>query len=252
VHLPDYYAPRIPRRLGRSAVRHDPRTLKLGKYMTTLAPPPPSVDWTKGVTQFGTMLNDQLGCCTIAGAGHAVQIFSANTVGEVTVTDTDILAYYEKWDGYDPSDPSTDQGGVELDVLKNWQQQEFAGHALIAFADPSVGSQTEVKQAIALFGGAYIGMEVPTSIMNNVPPVWDVAADDGGIAGGHCVFVTGYDADTLTFISWGVLYKMTWAFWARYVDEAHALLSKDFLAANGLDPSGFDLAQLQADLGEIQ
>lgn len=240
-------------RLGRRAVKRDSRTLKLAKYMgPSLAPPPASVDWTKGIADFGTMLNDTLGCCTIAGAAHAVQIFSANTVGEVTITDTDVLAYYEKWDGYVPGDPHSDNGGVELDVLNNWKKQEFVGHVLLAFAEVSVGSPTQVKQAINLFGGVYIGLEVSNYVMSSMPAVWDLVADDGGIDGGHCVFVTGYDAHTLTFISWGQLYKMTWAFWAKYVDEAHALLSKDFLAANGLDPQGFNLAQLQADLGLIR
>lgn len=240
-------------RLGRKAVKHDPRTLRLGKYMTPALPPPPvSVDWTKGITSFGMMLNDTLGCCTIAAGAHAVQIFSANTVGEVTINDTDVLSYYEKWDGYNPSDPNTDQGGIELDVLNAWKRDEFAGHALIAYADPSVSSPTQIKQAINLFGGVYIGLEVSNYIMRNMPAIWDVVDDDLGIDGGHAVFVTGYDAQTLTFISWGQLYKMTWKFWAKYVDEAHALLSKDFLGANGLDPAGFNLAALQADLACIE
>ena len=40
---------------------------------------------------------------------------------------------------------------------------------------------------------------------------------------------------------------MTTAFWMEYCDEAHALLSKDWLDAKG-SPAGFNLAQLQADL----
>jgi hypothetical protein len=239
-------------RLGRKAVKHDSRTLKLAKYMTTALPPPPtSILWNKGVTEFGMMLNDTLGCCTIAGAAHAVQIFSLNAGTEVTLSDAEVLAYYEKWDGYVQGNAATDQGGIELDVLNAWKAQEFAGHALLAWADVSTGSASQIKQAIFLFGGVYIGLEVPNFIMSNIPPLWDVVDDDGGIDGGHCVFVVGYDSVGLTFISWGALYKMTWAFWTKYVDEAHALLSKDFLGANGLDPAGFNLAALQADLACI-
>jgi hypothetical protein len=47
------------------------------------------------------------------------------------------------------------------------------------------------------------------------------------------------------------LKKMTRAFWQAYCDEAHALLSPDWIAAQG-SPSGFDLAQLQADLSAIR
>lgn len=240
-------------RLGRKAVKHDSRTLKLAKYITPALPlPPAQVAWNKGITSFGMMKNDTLGCCTIAGAAHAVQIFSANTGTEVTLSDEEVLAYYAKWDGYVVGNPLTDQGGIELDVLNAWKRDEFAGHALIAYADVSVGSPTQIKQAIWLFGGLYIGLSVSNYIMRTMPDVWDVVADDEGNDGGHCVFVTGYDDKALTFISWGKLYQMTWAFWAKYVDEAHALLSADFLAANGLNPAGFNLAQLQADLTSIK
>lgn len=44
---------------------------------------------------------------------------------------------------------------------------------------------------------------------------------------------------------------MTVAFWKKYVDEAHTLLSPDWIAAKGA-PSGFNLAQLQADLAMIK
>ena len=241
------------RKLGRKAVKRDSRTLRLGNYLTAKLPAPPaSCDWTKGVAQFGMMMNDQLGCCTIAGAAHAVQVFSLNVGVETTLSDADVLAYYKLWDGYVAGNPSTDNGGVELDVLNHWQKEGFAGHVLDAFADVSVASPTEVRQAVALFGGLYIGIEVPNYVMQNMPAVWDVVPDDLGIDGGHCVFVTGYDSVGPTFISWGAVYKMTWAFWNRYVDEAHALLSADFLNAAGLDPAGFDLAQLQADLALIR
>jgi len=40
------------------------------------------------------------------------------------------------------------------------------------------------------------------------------------------------------------------AFWNKYCDEAHTLLSQDWLSAKGA-PSGFDQAQLLADLSAI-
>ena len=62
------------------------------------------------------------------------------------------------------------------------------------------------------------------------------------------LFVCGYDQDYLTCITWGQLKKLTWNFWKAYCDEAHALLSQDWLDAS---PLGFDLATLQADLQAI-
>lgn len=241
-------------RLGRKAVKSDSRTLRLAKYLSAaLAPPPASVDWSKGIAQFGMMLNDSLGCCTIAGIGHAIQVFTANSGTESTVPDARILSYYESWDGYVDGDPSTDNGGVELDVLNAWKTDGFVGHKLLAFADPAVANLTEVEQAIALFGGLYIGLSVTDQVManDNDPTIpWDVTPQDS-VDGGHCVYVTGYDAIYIYFISWGQIYKMTRKYWATYVDEAHALISPDFIAANGLDPAGFNLTQLQADLAAI-
>ena len=122
-------------KLGKRPRRHDVRTLKMARYMTSALPAAPArVDYTHGIEDWGMMLNDQLGCCTIAAVGHAVQTWTANALGrELTVPDSAIRECYEKWDGYNPADPSTDQGGVELDVLKAWRQQGFDGNSLDAF-----------------------------------------------------------------------------------------------------------------------
>jgi len=251
-------------KLGRKAIKTDSRTLALGRYLTPSLPPPPAAkDWSKGITAWGMMLNgpepsepqfpDGLGDCTIAGCGHAIQVWTANTGSMVTVPDATILNYYEQWDRYVPGNPSTDNGGIELDVLNDWQKQGFAGNALMAFADPKPANLTEVRQSIALFGGVYIGLSLPLTAQTQ--DVWDVAPKGGANAkpgswGGHCVFVPKYDAKGFTCITWGQLKTMTVAFWNKYCDEAHALLAQDWLTAKGA-PSGFDQAQLRADLNAI-
>jgi hypothetical protein len=246
------------RKLGRKAVKTDTRTLRMARYLApALVLPPAAVDWTKGVTAWGMMLNDTLGDCTIAGCGHAVQVWTLNVAGVMaTVPDAVVEQYYGKFDGYVPGDVSTDNGGVELDVLTDWRAQGFAGHQLTGFADPAVADLVEVRQSINLFGGVYIGVNLPLSAQGQA--VWDVVPDPGdgstapGSWGGHCVYVPKYDQAGFTCITWGGLQRMTTAFWQKYVDEAHTLLSQDWLAAAGLDdPQGFNLSQLQADLAAI-
>ena len=130
-------------KLGRKAIKTDTRTLAFGKYLTpALPPPPPAADWTKVITNWGMMLNDHLGDCTIAGCAHAVQVWTANTGSIVTVPDPTVLSYFEQWDGYNPADPNSDAGGVELDVLNDWKKNGFAGHPLLAFADPKASNLT--------------------------------------------------------------------------------------------------------------
>lgn len=242
-------------KLGRKAIKTDSRTLALGNYLKPSLPAaPPAKDWTCGITDWGVMLNDKLGDCTIAGVAHAVQVWSACTGGELTALDSTVLNYYEKWDGYNPTDPTTDNGGIELDVLNNWHNDGFDGHTLLAFADPKYTNLDEIRQSIALFGGVYIGLSLPITAQNQ--DVWDVVPNGGANArkgswGGHCVFVPKYDQKSFTCITWGKPKTMTLAFWKKYCDEAHTLFGQNWLTAKGA-PSGFDQAQLQTDLGCIK
>jgi len=242
-------------KLGRKAIKTDTRTLALGDYLKpTLPPPPPAKDWTNNILDWGMMMNDKLGDCTIAGVGHAVQVWSANLGKEITVDDNTVLSYYENWDGYNPADPSTDAGGIELDVLNDWHKNGFSGHALLAFATPKVSNLDQIRQSINLFGGVYIGLGLP--ITAQTQDVWDVVPKGGANAkkgswGGHCVFVPKYDQHGFTCITWGGLKTMTVPFWKKYCDEAYTLLGQDWINEKG-SPSGFNQTQLQADLGSIR
>jgi hypothetical protein len=244
------------------------------------------------------MLNNTLGCCTISAVGHAVQVLTANASQELTLPDSTILQYYEQWDGYNPANPATDQGGVELDVLNNWRQQGFAGQTLEAYVAIDIGTRDSghgtrqsataqpqdlvpaLTQAIWLFGGAYIGVELPLTAQRQ--DVWDVADGpdaDPGSWGGHSVYLVGYETPvttpslsappllnqegsfagpspvsrvpcpgSLTCITWGQLKKLTWAWFEKYCSEAYALISRDWIEATGVSPSGFVLSALEADL----
>jgi hypothetical protein len=239
-------------KLGKRAPRLDSRTLKLSQYLPVSLPPPPTMrDWSNGSTSFGMMLNDQLGCCTIAACGHAVQVWTANTTSMMTELDETVLKYYELWDGYDPRDPGTDQGGVELDVLNCWRKETFNRHRLVAYAEVPHHDLEHVKQAICLFGGLYVGISLPRSAAKQA--IWDavdnVHGGSPGSWGGHAVYVVGYDAQMVTCITWGVLQKMTWNFWLKYIDEAYALLGGDFLPHFG--GGTINMASLLADLKAV-
>jgi len=242
-------------KLGRQAVKTDARTLRLGNYLNpALPPPPPAVDWTHGVTGWGMMLNDQVNSCTISAIAHAVQVWTANNGGIVTISDSAIEKAYGTWAGYDPDRPDTDTGGIELDILKNWKRDSLDGHELIAFADADISNFIELRQAIRVFGGIYIGLDLPLSCQ--FQEVWDVVPGGGpnalkGSWGGHCVFVPKYDEGAFSCISWAELKPMTVAFVQAYCDEAHVLLGQDWLNARG-SPAGYNHDQLLADLAAIR
>jgi hypothetical protein len=200
------------------------------------------------------LCNDTLGDCTIAGALHNIMGWSLNAGAEASFTDQDALNYYEKFDGYDPSNPDSDQGGCLLDVLNDWRQQGINGHKVEAFASVKPTKVTEVKQALALFGPLYCGLSFPNSAMGQ--PTWQLT-DDTSIDGGHCVVMVGYNPLGPVFISWGALYQATWAFFNFYFSpdmdgEVYAAISPDWFEQSGVDPTGLNLQQLQADLSAIR
>jgi hypothetical protein len=251
-------------KLGKQQAKFDPRTLRFKDYALATYTPPPFASYTWGVTNWGMMLNgpeatmpagvpaDGLGDCTIAACGHAIQVWTHDTV---TVTDEVILSYYEKFCGYVLGNESTDNGGVEIDVLNDWKSQTFSGHVLRGFVAPQPQNFTHVQHSIAEFGGIYIGLQLPNSAMTQSQngQVWDVVADDGGIAGGHAVFCPAYHTNdpnvdkktTITCVTWGGLQKMTIDFWDKYCDESYCLLGAAWT------PKGIDIAELEADLATV-
>lgn len=237
-------------KLGKRAPRWDKRTLLFSDYAGALPPPPPSTDYSNQQPEWGAMLNDSLGDCTIAAVAHAVQVWTLVINQRITVADEVVEEYYSLWDGYVSGNPDTDNGGVELDVLRNWRQQGFAGHPLKAFTRVNSLNLDHVQQALNLFGGLYVGLALPITAQRQ--DTWDVTRLNGdgepGSWGGHAVFCCAYDRDGVTCITWGQLKRMTWAFWAAYCDECYALVSPDFIADDGIAPSGFDMAALEADL----
>ena len=246
-------------KLGKLAPRHDPRTLRLAHYFTDALPAaPPSKDWAAEgkVVAWPMMLNDSLGDCTCAAAGHMIEAWTANgnpALAAFVPADADILDAYKAVSGYDPADPTTDTGAVELDVLRYWRRVGIAGHEIGAFASIRPANTAHVKAAVHLFGGVYIGLALPLAAQTQ--DVWDFACPGpdavGGSWGGHAVNIVAYDADGLTCITWGDTKRMTWAFWRAYCDEAYALISTDFLRGDGKTPDGFDLAALNADLAAL-
>jgi hypothetical protein len=189
--------------------------------------------------------------CTCAAVGHMIQTWTSLTrPQQVILPDTDILNLYEQSCGYVPGDPSTDQGGEENAVLRYWRNSGiFPGNTLAGWCSVQPGNHTEVKQCLYLFGAVYIGIDLPITAQSQ--DVWDVVSTTRqgapGSWGGHAVPVVAYDDQTLTVITWGMLKKMTWAFWDAYVDEAHGPLSADWIE-NGSTPSGQYWTHLKADL----
>jgi hypothetical protein len=247
------------KKLGKRAPRLDSRTFKLSRYLTpALLPPPPAAGYFGKVPTWPMYMNDTLGDCVIAAAGHMVQEWTANAGTEVTLPDSAILAGYEVVGGYVPGNASTDNGCDILTALKYWKSTGFGGHKIVAFVSVDLLNQTELEQAIYIFGNVYAGFALPLSVQSTT--AWKMPAGglngDGspGSWGGHCVPLVGYNSGPnsgVTVVTWGELLWASWRFVRHYADEGYAIVTQDWLNAVGDSPTGFDLAQLQTDLAAL-
>jgi len=227
--------------------------LQLANYVLPELPNAPSeADFSAKVKDWGMMLNDKLGCCTVAAPGHEIQQWTANAGSQQTPPDDSILSAYEAVSGYRPGQPETDRGANMLNVLKFWRKTGIGGHKIGAFASVDPTNFDHIRAAIWIFGSAYLGISLPKSAQKQ--DVWDVPAGgangDGapGSWGGHAVEVAGYSPKGVFVVTWGAVKLMTWDFFKTYVDEAYAIISQDFLA-NGKTPNnGFNMETLKADL----
>lgn len=243
-------------KLGKAPVRHDSRTFQLAKYLpaTAIPTPPASEDFSKKVTQWPMMLNDNLGDCTCACVGHMIEQWTTYSAAKPTVLpDNTIEKLYEAVGGYNPADPSTDRGAVILDVLNYWRKTGVSGDKIMAYASLEPHNHDQVKDSVLLFGNCYLGVQLPLSAQHqtvwSVPPGGATGQGAPGSWGGHAIPVVSYDARGLTVVTWGALKRMTWQFLDAYCDEAYAVFSTDWInKVTKLTPDKFDLAALQQDL----
>lgn len=243
-------------KLGKGAPRIDGRTLRFARYGDALRAAPAVFDLAHRITNLGMLGNDQLGDCTCAGVAHLIQAWTDYNGKPFVPTEADTIDFYCDTCGYVEGDPSTDNGGILLDVLNYWRKHGFNGHSIDGYVAINTTDVQEVKNALYYFGGLYVGVALPISAQSQ--DVWDVpilgtrGKGAPGSWGGHCIAnVLQYDDVGLTTITWGALKRMTWKFFLTYCDEAYAVLSPDWMDANGVSATGFNVAELQKDLALI-
>lgn len=244
----------------------DPRTFRLARFLTAELPRPP-FDYQLGrgfdVPMFG---NDRYGDCTFASQGHRVMVQerTAQQKGELQVTTADVLEGYAAVTGFDPARPETDNGAYMLDVLNYLRrvgmgrERDGSRHTITAYVKVDHTNQAEIRTAIALFGGIYVGVWLPVSARRqgymhwDVPPQGPVADGEPGSWGGHAIYCNGYDRKGLDFYTWSEPGHMSWGFESAYVDEMYAIVSEDFIRKSGKTSRGFDMNQLMGYLNELR
>jgi hypothetical protein len=222
------------RKLGKRDAVHDPRTLKLAKFLRAM-PVPDEYDFDlahpKTPIPLPMFANDQYGCCVISEVGHQTLRFELLETGKLpTITDQDIIREYMRQTG------GQDSGLELLSSLKQWQKHGLQigskTFKIKTYAQINQLSQQEVKQTIFSDVGSKIGLMLPQSADDQLSAgkVWDVvkgSKGDPGSWGGHCVYLCGYHKDKSgvmpVCVTWGQKQVMTWNFFKKYCDEAYAV-----------------------------
>ncbi len=252
-------------KLGKQPATADTRDLMFARYATTAQlPTPPGTFGHEdlfGAKDWGMLGNDEWGDCAWAGTAHETMILTKEGGTPATFTTDGVLSDYAAGTGFDPNagppgKNSTDNGSNLRSVLKYRAKTGVLDannqrHKIGAFVKLDQSNLTEVLQAAYIFQAVGIGIRFPSSAMAqfNAGQPWDVVSG-ATVEGGHYVPLVGKNGN-LQVVTWGALQPMTPAFFAQYCDEAWAYISSEDLNGGRVDPEGFDIAQLNADLTAV-
>lgn len=193
--------------------------------------------------------NDSLGDCGVAGIDHLFKAAAADTSETETFpTAEQVGKYYLRYTG------GQDSGVVLSDFLAYVRKHKFYKHTISAYAPVAVHDVPTLQFAINAYDAAYVGITVSNDMMRAVqgdgPWTWTLDDLGGGVDGGHCIILCGYDSNWLHGVTWGRTIRIAYPAWHRMADEAWAVLPGELTKA-GTDGHGINLAALKADLGRL-
>lgn len=244
----------IERKLGKKTAVYDSNTMKLTPIVDkSITDIPTNINWINGVI-WPMWNNDKIGCCTQVSVASAIRTWSYNTSTEILLTQDNVIKNYSDESGYNGT-PSTDQGAIEVNVLQKWCKDGYQTpdgiDKLFTFGYLNPRDTASIKKSIVLFGGIYIGMSLPDYALKTPSPVWEVSNTDTQIAGGHAMYVHGYDQNYLYMNTWATEWKMSWDFFQKYCDESYGLISQRWLNGKNTSPFGENLETLVNELRNI-
>lgn len=228
-------------RLGKLPARHDKRTILFRQVLTDESASFPMAlaqdDFVPDVVDMFD--NDKIGDCTCASIGYLENVWTRYGARARLLTRDEIVSFYSETTGYTLGDASTDNGADMLQVLRRWRNVGVGvDHRRIdAFVKIEHDNVDHVKSAVALLGGAYVGVMLPTSARVEVDheQSWSDLTGEIGGWGGHCVSVSRYDRSGVWLRTWGRSQRATWDWWRKYVDECYGVLSPEWQQPNGVD-----------------
>lgn len=245
-------------KLGKLPARPGAVKLKLVNYLDTsvLPKPPREFGHERLVTDWGMLGNDAWGDCVWAGWGHNFMLWNREAGRSVNITTQSTLRNYEIVTGFNPNDPSTDQG-TDMEVAAKYVRQtglldaDGKRHKIGAYVALEPGNVTQLWYALYLFDGVGIGVEFPAQWMDAFRNgrTWGRVRRPK-IEGGHFISAVARRARKPIAITWARPQPLTIGGYTQFNDETQAYLTEEKLTA-GKSLEGFDLAALKADLAAV-
>ena len=256
---PDFYIDFSILKAQKLVCLHDSRTLNLSNYLSheNLEIVPSEYNWGKHIEpdSWDDMGNLKRNLCTCAAAGHFIMTWTSNTGKLHKPGKRAILYAYKEVTGYNPKTDGIGEAVESIKVLKHWRKKGISKRKIVAFAQLEDKNWQQLIQTIYLFGGCYVGLNLPATAeaQFNNSEKWTVPPGDPVPEGvfGHAILVTGYKDDELRVITWGKEMIMTKEFWQTYAVEGYAIFSKDFIT-NKKTPAKIDVKVLLNDIEKIK
>lgn len=273
--MKEVFAPHLDRnvKIGACKLPHAFRAkLRLGNYLekSKLPTMPPSVDYSEaalGVLQ-NIEGNDALGDCVFAEDAHYIAVVTGNAGKLFSYTRALTVADYSAVTGYDPSNPSSDQGAdptVDLDYRVSHGYAD--GSKDLGWASVDCTQKAEVQFALAECGNLKLWLGLPDSYVASMPSgngfVW--GKDAPNPSNGHCIgsgaynspLIVGSNADGVQVYTWGLIGTMTWDALAALCSAAGGggaavRITPDWVVGvSGKTVSGLAFADLVSDCNAV-
>lgn len=253
-----YKLGRLPRDYSRFAPTLDDYRSRAGLPVVQATA---DVDRATEVSQWPMYDNDTLGDCTVAGIAHVIGAMAVYGGHPLPLfANTEIVRVYSAVSGYDPQTGANDNGAnmqTVLDYIKSDGITDTTGkvHKIVAYAafrNPK--DTTLLAEVLNTFGAAYVGIDCPASAQTEFGKLW-TWQPTSPIEGGHAIGFHRREPLTATgsivYSTWGALQPATPEFHEHYSEESWAVVSQDWLEANGDSPEGLNVTQLLADMSLV-
>ena len=226
----------------------------------SLMTPPTSADWLARCPADGDPLgNDAVGDCVPCAELRTIQVRRVNAWGDVWRPTRDMaFGLYAALTGFDPVTGLPDDGTDTVKGMASWATAgiriDDQNLDVVRWATVDPADAAHIAIAIGHTGPVQVSLALPkaaedVTVWSRPPGAgagWEPAS-----WGCHRVMVGAFDGAERVCRTWGQDVAIHPAFWSAYVLAVDATLSREWMEATGLAPSGLDWDALDGDLAGL-